>query len=410
MTWMNRTNRRTRQRPFIALCLVCILSAGVAAACASAPPSPVPAPTATTPTTQALGPTATPPPGIHLLQISVPGAPGTLVPSPDGSLIASLDASLATLTVYDLAGRLRGQFHAAAGQGLNIAWCPDSSALFAWESNGATLASGALVVVDRQGHAQMTGVDAGDPFLSPDGQWIAATHFAASIQQDEAEVLPRAGGAARMLAQGADVLGWQGNHVVYWAGGNLYTVAPTGGTPQLLTQVPGGEYLRPIDGPPLGVESATSPDGQVLILDGAQDRWWMLVGTRLQRLPSGPTGALDALPVFWAGPHQVIGRGSGDLVVLDLLSGAVVRDLGIAESDLDVAAVAGPWVAGTATNQTGLSIINDATKAHVLLGALPISSGSGKVFALGAGQFLVVAGTNAGAAAYVVDPALATGG
>lgn len=405
MNRMIRMNRGKRQRQLIYLSMVCGLSAWIAAACASAPPPPVPSPT---PTTQAMGPTATPPPGIQLLNISVPAAPGILVPSPDGTRLAGLNASLATLTIYDLTGEVQGQYTASTGQGMNVAWLPDSSALFAWEGNGT--ASGPLVIVDRQGRVQMTGADAGDPFLSPDGQWVAATHFTDSIQQDEAEVLPRAGGAARMLAQGADVLGWQGNHVIYWAGGSIYTVAPTGGTPLLLAQVPGGEYFRPIDGQPLGVDPATSPDGQVLIVDGVQDRYWMLVGTHVQRLPTGPTGAIDAFPVFWAGPHQVVGRAGGNLVVLDLISGAVVHDTGYSDSDLDVAAVAGDWIAGTARTQTGLSVINTETKVHVVLNSLPISTGSGKVFSLGQGKFLVVYGNNAGAEAYIVDPALASGG
>jgi hypothetical protein len=329
------------------------------------------------------------------------------VPSLDGTLLASLDASATTLILYDLGGQVQGQYTTPDRQAMTIAWLPDSSGLFAWEGSGT--ASGPLQIVDRHGHAQATGMQAGEPFLSPDGQWVAATLFTDSAQLNKAEVVARAGGQVLVLAQGADVLGWQGNRVVYWSGGNLYTSAPNGGSPQLLVQVPGGEYLRPIGAqlfPAESVPSAVSPDGQALIVDGRQDQYWMLAGAQLSRLPAA---SYLALPVYWVGPHSILGHGiSGSLVVLDVVTGTVVHDVAVSVSDLTVEAVAGVWIAGTELNQSGLYLINSETKAQRLITSLPVSTGQGHYFPLGKDKFLIYLNSNAGAA-YIVDPAVALG-
>ncbi len=213
------------------------------------------------------------------------------------------------------------------------------------------------------------------------------------------EAAPRRGGAVRTLASGvgAMLLGWQGTNVVYGANGNIYAIAPSGGSARLLASEGGVDW-----GPPGGVSSQDSPDGQVIFLTSPPHSAAMLVSSQL--LPIPPT---IHFPVLWAGPHQAIElTGSNDMTVeaeaqlVDLVSGAA-EDTG-AKTPLMIQALSGEWLGAIATPASGpdrLHFTNLSTRQEVDLGLAP--AGVGAIYSLGGGKFFI----QGAGKSYLLDPA-----
>lgn len=316
-----------------------------------------------------------------------------MLPSPDGSLVASMNPGASRITLYNPTGHAQATYSGIA----DAAWLSDSSGLFLWQQDPSTPASGPLSIMDRQGAVHATGVNAGDPMLSPDGTWIVATDYGDTIQHNQVVAFPRAGGQAHVLAQGADALGWQTGNVIYWSSGGVYSVAPTGGSARLLAQVPNGEYLRPLLYLSEVLEEANSPDDQALVAVGHRGELWVIGGTQLRQPPSD---ASQTPGLMWTGSHDVLGvQSQGDLTILDVLTGAVVRDTGISAPS-SVEAVVGSWVVGASgTTSADFSAVNLATKQQVDLGIFPAQM---RVLPLGQGGFLLHDSPGSGAT-YLVD-------
>ena len=259
-----------------------------------------------------------------------------LFPSPDGTLLAAEYSP--GIKLYTLTGQEQGSpYTGGAGVDGSWSWFPDSSGLFLSQSHSP------LLIMDRQGQVHSTGlVDIFAPELSQDGQWIGGTAYTSNFSIIGAEIAPRSGGPARMLAKGGTFLGWQSNRAIYSTGGfgsQLYAQDPTGGTPLFLYQ------LSPTVGvaTPRGV--VNSPDGQILFLEFTKPQQpLMLVGNHLLQVP-------EETPLLWVGGHDIITvtshatDPSGDWVIQDVATGAVVKDTGLSPSVIGgILAVSGNWL------------------------------------------------------------------
>lgn len=307
--------------------------------------------------------------------LSIPPS-SNLVPSPNGTLLAAMGQTQTTMGIYDLQGNVQGTYAATDGQSLNVRWLPDSSGLLVWETSGTTNASGPLVVLSAQGQVLVRGWNGWDPAVSPDGAWVAFTHIAATFPGD-VEVAPLHGGAARALSNGT-FLGWQQGKVIYWLQGAIYSVAPDGSGQQLLTSTPGGEQIvPPLPGPD------SSPDGQALLVDEPHSRPAVLAGTHLQAMPFA---AVDLEPMAWLGPHDILCGPATGMRIVDIITGAVVRDTGVSISGA-VEAVSGAWIASVdPTADQAIFLTNYMNKATRALGPAPIM---GPILSLGQGKFVL---------------------
>lgn len=379
----------------VALSCALLLVVLAATACEITPTARIPTPTPT-PT---ISPTPAQP-GITRLNLPITGA---ALPSPDGTMLAGADVRSRTVTLYTLGGAVLAQFTTPQNAVLNYNWLPDSSGLFVWPLDLSSLAPGPLSILSPQGSVQSTGVSAFDAALSPDGAWIAATHFSSDSSPSSIEVVPRRGGAVRVLASGMGIglLGWQGGNVIYAANGNLYAIALSGGAAHLLVSEGGVAWELTV-----GVGSIMSPDGQVLILFARHQGFARLVGAQVLPLPPQIMS-----PIIWTGPHQALGYiGEGDadvesdVVIVDMVSGTVVQDTG-AKAPAPVQALSGEWVGAWAQAAFGqpvtLHFTNLTTKREVDLGPAP--NGGGGFYSLGQGRFFL----HGNGESYLLDPAAA---
>lgn len=301
-------------------------------------------------------------------------ARGRLLPSPDGSLIAVEDQEEGIFTLYDLAGDVQGRFEVSQ-RPMFLRWAHDSSALFLWMSD-----RGPLTVVERDGTTVDTGLQGIDTALGPDGTWLTGVRF--GIDQDALEVVPRKGGNVRTLvtAKGLRLLGWQGEDIVYFADGGVFAVPAQGGSAKLLAPAPAGVGFQPLPPP----AQTTSPDGKVLVLFTTRNLW-TLAGTQLRPVP--PEALLSVMIDAWTGAHSALGRSpDNDILILDMVSGAVERQTGI-RVDGSIEAVSGSWLAWRlAENYNSFRLTNMDTGAQVDLGTSPKA---GTIIALGRGRFLL---------------------
>lgn len=369
-----------------AILLVC----GVVFSAACAAPTHArssPTPTDTPLATYTMAPTSTPQAGLAVLPLPMTTIP--LVPSPDGSLIAVIDTSQSSVTLYDTQGRAHGSYAMPAGTQPVAAWVSDSSGLLVWATYVTTNASGPLVLLDRQGHVVASGLNGANPAVSPDGNWIAYTHVPDNDSVGIVEVAPHNGGTARILAQNAIFLGWLNGRVAYFSQGNIYTTIPGGGGAALLAAAPGGDELRP---PPSG--PASSPDGQALVVMGSHSAPYVVSNALVGKpLPD----ALIFDPMSWAGSHAVL-AGSNDVLIVDIITGAVVRDTGISIPG-DIRTVSGDWILWTDT-ANAIHVVNFQTKAAHDTGPEPVQ---GSFLPLGSGRFIL----QGQGQAYIIDPSLA---
>ncbi len=307
--------------------------------------------------------------------LSIPPS-SNLVPSPNGTMLAAIGSTQTIMGIYDLRGNVQGTYAATDGQSLNVRWLPDSSGLLVWETSGTTSASGPLVVLSAQGQVLVRGWNGWAPAVSSDGAWVAFTQIAATFPGD-VEVAPLHGGAARALSSGT-FLGWQQGKVIYWLQGAIYSVAPDGSGPQLLISTPGGEQITP---PNLGPDG--SPDGQALLVEEPHSRPAVLAGTHLQALPFA---AVDLEPMAWLGPHDVLSGPMTDVRIVDIITGAVVRDTGVSVSG-NIEAVSGAWIASVdPTAGQAIFLTNYMTRATRALGPAPVM---GPLLSLGQGRFVL---------------------
>lgn len=351
-------------------------------------------------------------PGITRLPVSIAGA---ALPSPDGTMLAGADPHPITVTIYTLQGKALAHADAPPNEVLGYSWLPDSSRLLIWpeDPNGPP---GPISLLSPDGAVQSTGLQAIEAAPSPDGTWIASQRlFTSQSAPSSVEVVPRQGGAVHVLASGIGVrfLGWLGADVIYAANGNIYAISPSGDAVHLLVS-DGGVAWRPPD----GVGPMMSPDGQVLFLFERHHGLALLVGSQILPLPQQITFPQPCCgePLPWAGPHQLLGfRATGeiyadveyDMVIVDMVSGAVVRETG-AKAPASIQALSGEWVgawasvphATTGTPDT-LHFTNLRTKREVDLGPPP--NGGGGFYSLGQGKFFL----HGGGESYLLDPAAA---
>jgi hypothetical protein len=205
---------------------------------------------------------------------------------------------------------------------------------------------------------------------------VAFTHIAATFPGD-VEVAPLHGGAARALTSGT-FLGWQQGKIIYGLQGAIYSIAPDGSGRQLLTSTPGGEQIVP---PILGPDS--SPDGQALLVEEPHSRLAVLAGTHLQALPFA---AVELEPMAWLGPHDILCGSATGMRIVDIITGAVVRDTGVSVSGI-IEAVSGAWIASVdPTADPAIFLTNYMTRATRALGPAPVM---GPMLSLGQGRFVL---------------------
>jgi hypothetical protein len=260
--------------------------------------------------------------------------------------------------------------------------------------------------------------------LSPDGRWLGGTGVRSDGIVMGAEIVPHSGGPARVLAPGGAFIGWQNGRAVYTTGGSgtrdLYVLDPSGGAPLLIAQYPPDNPC--FGGPPSQniVGGGASPDGQVLVVASQCAGAKMLVGSTLLPLPLSTVQDLGAGLMEWVGPHDVIGvagqaGSSGDYVILDFITGKVIRDTGLSASSTgSIVALSGDWMV-TSNDNVGvpsqLSLVNYITKASYTIDprlTSIVSLGNTGKFACLTETVLVANPTQSLplASVYIIDPAL----
>ena len=342
---MKRRNLAVR---LVTLGVCCLVLSGALVACT--PSSPRVVATATSTSAASAQPTTTPGQVSQQLIEQLAIAPTTaLYPSPDGTLLAAEYGT--TIKLYTVAGEEVSTPYTGAGV---WGWLPDSSGIFLL---GATRP---LLIMDRQGQVASTRLEISAPELSQDRQWIGGT------SSNGAEMAPRTGGPARVLASGGVFLGWQNNRAIYSTGGQgsaLYALDPSGGSPVFLAQLTSDETPEAPS-----QESVNSPDGQILFLLLGKTHPMMLVGNQLR--------PAFLSPLFWVGSHDILTTASqsssnpGDYVIRDLATGAELSDTGLSPSSLGgILAISGEWVVATTNNGSEspsylpLILVNYRTKA-----------------------------------------------
>lgn len=375
---------RVRDMPYILRyhgrwrAVVCMLLPLISIIAACAPPQPpVPTPTAT----MLAVPPATSTPLTDLPRLPLPAAE-SVIPSPDGTRLVTLDSAGTTLTLYDLAGTVYGQYHDPAGGRVAASWLADSSGVFITGSDHSAR------MMDRAGTVHLTAFDAiSGPLLSPDGQWIAGTHGSSTGTQDVVEIGPRSGAFVHRLAPGSDFLGWLDGQVAYASNGAIYIASPAGGSAHLITSVPAQNAPREVPSATDNGDMVSSPDDQVLIVQ-VHDFLQMLTNAGLTQLPIHVIQTLSAL---WVGPHAALGAvgTNGAIEVIDMLTGAIIQKTPAQLAGNQPEAVSGSWIAATALYDRPVQLlaINYQTGASRDLGNLPPAS---TVVPLGPnGRFLV---------------------
>jgi len=322
---------------------------------------------------------------------------GGVAAAPDGTRIAALNSSGTTVTISDPAGTVYGHYQEASAKSLMVSWLADSTAIF------ITGGDQPMQLMDRSGTLHPTAMDSvSGPLLSPDGQWIAGTLLSSTATADVVEIAPRKGSPVRRMPPGSDFLGWLDGELTYVANGAVYLAPPAGGAGRVIAQVPGQNAPREVT-PFLvgGTEPVNSPDDRVLIIQ-IRGFYWMLTSAGMAQLPMH---AIESMPVFWVGPHDVLGSSGGQTptaTIIDMLTGAQVLD-----SDTPIGgdfpqAISGDWLLATieGSQPAQLVAINYVTKTSLDLGSSPpapvISSAFGNQ-----GRFLLMDGNGV---IYLLDP------
>ncbi len=396
---------RNKQRLGTLVFFLLLISSASITACstpsaANATPTPIPAAARqATPTPEPTAPAA--PRAIQRLPVAITGG---VLPAPDGSLLVGWTVEggveRPTVALYDLEGHVLGRYNSTNGLLLNALWLADSSAFLIWNQIlDSSSKPGPIVVMDREGKIHSTGLAGINPVLSPDGVWLAATRLGVASDKNAVEIVSYAGGAVQTVIQGEDLsfLGWQGDQIVYFARGGIFAIPVRGGSAtQLISLQPEDEITQPPDGP------TSSPDGQVLIVL-LNHQPSVLARGKLRSLAAGEPGvatlpAVASRPGLWAGPHESLGVSSqGELLIIDMLSGAVERRTGLGGVER-ADAVSWPWLAWRA--DTVLHATNLETKVNLNLGEEPVEGG---IFPLGKGQFLL----HGNGESYLIAPSLA---
>jgi hypothetical protein len=244
--------------------------------------------------------------------------------------------------------------------------------------------------------------------VSPDNQWIADAAPACATCGTQVEVAPRSGGARRVLPpasakDNAWVLGWQSSRLIYYDYDQnaIYAFDPQDGsrrflTPGLPSTSNGGDTFKN----PLYYDAGPSPDGRALSVATSHGGGWVLSGSHLQQDPP----AISAESIYWIGQgHATLGSIHERIATVDVLSGTVIHDSGIAGSD--VLAVAGDWAV--------ISVIDGSLHFHVINYVTgmdhPLDGfGGDAVYGLGSSRFLFQQ-TQDPQDIFIVDPARLAG-
>jgi hypothetical protein len=246
--------------------------------------------------------------------------------------------------------------------------------------------------MDRQGHTRPTGLKGCDPVPSTYGEWLAAEWDDAASGETLIDVVPREGGNTPTLVRGKQVnlLGWQADQVLYYDAGAIYTFSLTGiGRHKILSLPPDEDLAQPIFG------SSTSPDGQVLVLFQSQRKSVILAQGKLRAAPPSE--------LIWRGPHDALDLTSdGGLVIVDMVSGAAVRHLGIRIQGVPYA-VSDSWLAWPQYGDQTLHLTNLDNGVERNLGDCPAC---GDVSSLGQGRFLIHA--LGGSKSFLLDSSLSS--
>ncbi len=237
-------------------------------------------------------------------------------------------------------------YESPSGSVLCVLWNPDSSGIYIWNLlTDFSTKPQPIMFMDRLGGMHVLGLEGINPERSPDGLWIAATHWGTK-GYDGVWTVPANGGTAQPTVQGdgESFLGWLGKDILYFSPGGIYSVSPSGGPHMLITPLAGGEEVNLIPDP------VYSPDGKVTLVLDSNHQEFVLAEGRLNSFENGPFGMIDmAYNNSWTGPHATLGfsssNGEGEVLQVDLVNGAVDLQTGITLTDALTKAASWPWLA-----------------------------------------------------------------
>jgi hypothetical protein len=180
------------------------------------------------------------------------------------------------------------------------------------------------------------------------------------------------------------LLGWFGNMIIYTDDLNLYEVAPTGGPPVRLTNVPFGIQLgEPEFGP------STSPDGRVMLVRKNHQGYLAFVNNAIVAVPlSVVTGRTT---VYWVGGHEALGMSpSGQIVSVDLATQKVTKQTParVPPESAYIEALSGAWLEWASLSDNHAHVTNLTTGADEDLGLKPEP---GIVLSMNDGSFVLAA-------------------
>jgi hypothetical protein len=266
--------------------------------------------------------------------------------------------------MFSFQSQLVGRYDSPNGISLSADWLLDSSGVFIWNQPPSLDAKlGPIVLMDQGGQVHSIGMDGINPERSPDGKWIAATIWGEPSGPDGVELISTSGGTVRkmILEEGVRFLGWNGNYIIYFAPGGIYSIPGEGGTALLLIPFSPDQYVD-LDPNPI-----YSPDGKVTIVtDGSHQEFTLALDhPRLNSLSNLPIGSIDmAYHYSWTGPHETVGFSSGngeaEVLLVDMATGAIERHTGIVMNmDSTLAwAVSWPWLAWSTNGTFHLQFTN----------------------------------------------------
>jgi hypothetical protein len=254
--------------------------------------------------------------------------------------------------MFDFRGQLLGRYDSPSGMSLHAEWLPDSSAVFLW-AEPFEARPGPIVLMDQAGQVHPIRMDGINPERSPDGVWIAATVWDEPGGPDGVEWVSTSGGPVRQVVQGegARFLGWNGDAIIYFALGGIYSIPRDGGSSSLLIPLSPDEYVD------LDPNPVYSPDGKVALVTDAYHQEFTLALQDHPKLNSGamlPAGSIDlAFLHSWEplGRDSTVGlsslNGEMQFVQVDMATGTFdpFQGIALALDPIHLLAASASWLA-----------------------------------------------------------------